>query len=72
MTDDPKDIFDLMRPRDIALASASASRILIEFLVKAGINREEIENMFRAEADELIGRQFEDNSANLLRLMGGV
>ncbi len=72
MTDDPKDAFDLMRPREIALAVACANRIMMEFLVKAGVNREELESAFRAKAGELIGRRYEDNAANLLRMMGGV
>ena len=72
----PETTFDLALPslkaRDVALAAASANRILIEFLIKAGINRAEIEDAFRAKAGELIGRQNEDNAANLLRIMAGV
>jgi hypothetical protein len=61
-----------LKARDVALASASAFRILIDAVVKAGVDREEIEKAFRAKAGELIGRQYEDNAANLLRMMGGV
>ena len=64
--------FPNLKARDVALAAASANRILIEFLVKAGINRDKIEEAFSAKAGELIGEQFEDNAANLLRMMGGV
>ena len=56
----------------VALAIASANRILIEFLIQAGISRDEIEAAFRAKAGELIGLQYEDNAANLLRMMAGV
>ena len=49
-----------------------ANRILIEFLIQAGISRDEIEAAFRAKAGELIGLQYEDNAANLLRMMAGV
>ncbi len=66
------DIFDDMTPRDVALASASAVRILIEFLVLAGVSRQQIEDAFKAKAGELIGRQYEDNAANLLRMMAGI
>lgn len=72
MTDDPKDAFDLMRPREFAIAVASANRIMMEFLVKAGVDREELESSFRAKAGELIDRRYEDNAANLLRMMAGV
>lgn len=67
--------FDLMRPREIALAVACANRIMMEFLVKAGVNREELESAFRAKAGELIGRRYEDGfvtnwsaSVELIRL----
>ncbi len=57
---------------EIALAAASIYRILINFLIKAGISRAEIEDAFRDKAGELIGRQYESNAANLLRMMAGV
>ncbi len=65
-------VFTDLKARDVALAVASAGRIFVELLVTAGVNRDEIEAMFRAKAGELIGRQYEDNAANLLRIMGGV
>ena len=72
----PQTAFDLaltnLKTRDVAIAAASANRILIEFLIKAGISRDEIEDAFRAKAGELIGQRFEDNAANLLRMMAGV
>ncbi len=61
-----------LKARDVALATASASRIFIELLVSSGISRDQIEGAFRAKAGELIGQQYEDNAANLLRMMGGV
>ena len=61
--------FTNLRARDVALAAASANRILIDFLVKAGIDRDEIKDAFSAKAGELIVEQFEDNAANLLRMM---
>ena len=71
----PETIFDYafpnLRTREVALAAASANRILIDFLVKAGIDRDEIKDVFSAKAGELIGEQFEDNAANLLRMMSG-
>ena len=71
----PETAFDHALPglktRDVALAAASANRILIEFIVEAGISREKIEDVFRAKASELIGERFEDNAANLLRMMSG-
>ncbi len=63
--------FDGLKARDVALASASAIRILIEFMVESGISRDKIEASFRAKAGELIGQQYEDNAANLLRMMAG-
>ncbi len=65
-------VFTDLKPRDVALAAASAGRIFVEVLVKAGVSRDEIEAQFRAKADELITEQLEDNAANLLRMMGGV
>ncbi len=65
-------VFTDLKARDVALAVASAGRIFVELLVTAGVNRDEIESMFGAKAGELIGRQYEDNAANLLRMMGGV
>ncbi len=65
-------VFTNLGARDVALAVASAGRIFVELLVMAGVNRDEIETMFRAKAGELIGEQYEDNAANLLRMMGGV
>ncbi len=72
-----KKAFDLalstnLKARDVALAAASANRILINFLIKAGISRDEIEDAFRAKAQELIVEQSEDNAANLLRMMSGI
>ena len=71
----PETIFDYafpnLRAREVALAAASANRILIEFLVKAGVDRDEIREAFSAKAGELIVEQFEDNAANLLRIMSG-
>ncbi len=64
--------FTDLKVRDVALAVASAGRIFVELLVTAGVNRDEIEALFRAKAGELIGRQYEENAANLLRMMGGV
>ena len=68
--------FDLalhdLKALDVALAAASANRILMDFLVKVGVNRDEMENVFRDKAGELIARQYEDNAANLLRMMANV
>lgn len=64
--------FDDLKARDVALASASAIRILIEVMVENGMDRAIIEKAFRAKAGELIGVQLEENAANLLRMMGGV
>ena len=64
--------FTNLKARDVAIAAASANRILIKFLIKAGVNRNEIEDEFRAKVGELIGQQLEDNAANLLRMMAGV
>jgi len=61
-----------LKARDVALAVASANRILIDFLVSAGVSRDEIETAFRNKASELIGEQYENNAANLLRAMAGV
>ncbi len=77
MADTPETkAFDVGLPnltaRDVALAAASANRILIEFLIKVGVDRDEIEGVFRAKAQELIVEQYEDNAANLLRVMAGV
>ena len=72
MESDFDQVFTDLKPRDVALAVASAGRIFVELLVTAGVNRDEIEALFRAKAGELIGRQYEDNAANLLRMMGGV
>ncbi len=63
--------FDGMQPRDIAIAVAASNRIIIELLVSAGVNRKTIENAYRAKAGDLIGNKFEDNAANLLRMMSG-
>lgn len=71
-TDFDNVFFEPLAPRDVALATASASRIFIELLVEAGVSRDKIEDAFRAKAGELIGRQYEDKAANLLRMMGGV
>ena len=73
----PEKAFDLalstnLKARDVALAAASANRILIDFLIKVGVNRDEIEDAFRAKAGELIGPQLEADAANLLRMMAGV
>ena len=57
---------------EIAVAAASVNRILIHFLIKVGVNRDEIEEAFHAKAQELIAEQSEDNAANLLRMMTGV
>ena len=65
-------VFTNLKARDVALAVASSGRIFVELLVTAGVNRDEIEAQFRAKAGELIGEQYEDNAANLLRMMGGV
>lgn len=67
-----KAAFAEMTAPDVALAVASAGRIFVEFLVGAGIKREDIEKAFSTKAAELIGVQYEDNAANLLRMMGGV
>ena len=71
-----KKAFDLalrnLNAHEVALAAASANRILINFLIKVGISRDEIEDAFRAKAQELIVERFEDNPANLLRMMAGV
>ena len=64
--------FTDLKTRDVALAVASAGRIFVDLLVTAGVNRDEIEARFRAKGNELIGQQYEDNAANLLRMMGGV
>ncbi len=78
MVDMPETAFDFdlalpyLKARDVALAAASANRIVIEFLIKAGVNRDEIEDAFRTKAQELIVQRFEDNAANLLRMMAGV
>ena len=64
--------FTDLKARDVALAVASAGRIVVELLVTAGVDRDEIETQFRAKAGELIGRQLENNAASLLRMMGGV
>ena len=77
MADMPETAFDRallskLKARDVALAAASANRILIDFLIKAGISRAEIEDAFRAKAQELIVEKFENNPANLLRMMAGV
>ncbi len=64
--------FTDLKARDVALAVASAGRIFVDLLVTAGVSRDEIEAQFRAKAGELIGQQYEDNAANLLRMMGGV
>ncbi len=45
----PEKAFDLalstnLKARDVALAAASANRILIDFLIKVGVNRDEIED----------------------------
>ena len=64
--------FTNLKARDVALAVASAGRIVVELLVTAGVGRDEIEAKFRAKADGLITVQNEDNAANLLRMMGGV
>ncbi len=65
-------VFTNLRARDVALAVASAGRIFVELLVTAGVSRDKIEAQFRAKGNELIGQQYEDNAANLLRMMGGV
>lgn len=65
-------VFTNLKARDVALAVASAGRIFVDLLVTAGMSRNEIETKFRAKANELIGQQYEDNAANLLRMMGGV
>ncbi len=65
-------VFTNLRARDVALAVASAGRIFVNLLVRAGVSRDEIEAQFRAKGNELIGQQYEDNAANLLRMMGGV
>ncbi len=65
-------VFTDLKARDVALAAASAGRIFVNLLVRAGVSRDEIETKFRAKADELISEQYEDNAANLLRMMGGV
>ena len=65
-------VFTNLKARDVALAVASAGRIFVDLLVTAGVNRDEIEARFRAKGNELIGQQYEDNAANLLRMMGGV
>ncbi len=57
---------------EIALAAASIYRILINFLIKVGVDRDEIEEAFRDKAQELIVEQSEDNAANLLRMITGV
>ena len=57
---------------EIALAAASIYRILINFLIKVGVHRDEIEEEFRAKAQELIDQQPENAAANLLRMMAGV
>ncbi len=64
--------FTNLKARDVALATASAGRIFVELLITVGFSRDEIEAKFRAKADELIGRQLENNAASLLRMMGGV
>lgn len=63
--------FDDMQPRDIAIAVAASNRIIIELLVSTGIKREKIESVYREKAGDLIGNKFEDNAANLLRMMSG-
>ena len=65
-------VFTNLKARDVALAVASAGRIFVDLLVTAGMSRNGIEMKFRAKANELIGQQYEDNAANLLRMMGGV
>ena len=65
-------VFTNLKARDVALAVASAGRIFVDLLVMAGVDRDEIEARFRAKGNELIGQQYEDNAANLLRMMGGV
>ena len=64
-------VFTELKARDVALAVASAGRLFVDLLVMAGVSRDEIEAQFRAKADELIGEQYEDNAANLLRMMVG-
>ena len=65
-------VFPDLKTRDVALAAASACRIFAELFIMVGISRDEIETIFRIKAGELIGAQYEDNAANLLRMMGGV
>lgn len=66
------DIYDDMKPRDIAMATAAAIRILVEYLPSDAAARQKIDEAFRTKAGQLIGQLYEDNAANLLRLMGGV
>ena len=68
----PNDIFDKMTARDVALASASANRILIELLVMSGVDRAKISDAFARNAKELLLEQHEEGAAHMMRMMAGL
>lgn len=66
------DIFDRMKPRDVALAVAASNRIIIDALVEAQIlDAESLKKTFVTKAQQMIGRDHEDQAGQLLMMLSG-
>jgi hypothetical protein len=65
-------IFDQFSARDVAKAVAASNRILIELMVANGVDRNTVERAYKEKAQELITKQFDDGTGQLLMLLGGV
>ena len=63
------DYFDLVKPRDIAVAVAASNRIILEHLYRLGANREDVERDYKAKIAELLVDSLYAEPANLLRMM---
>jgi hypothetical protein len=66
------DIFDRMKPRDIAIAMVAAQKIMMHALIEAGaLDRQRIQQLLADKSQELLTEKFEEGAGQLLLMMSG-